>query len=154
MNQRDRVLAAFRHEEPDRVPIDFGGTMDSTMSALTYQNLRRELGLPPTVTRVQDVVQYTAVIEDDVREALGIDTLPVLDQPLEWRTGRLSDGTPAEFPALFRPQEKYDGSQVVLDRAGTTLTPSTPPWPAPRTGATLDRSWPRSRGMTSPIIWT
>jgi hypothetical protein len=42
MNQRDRVLAAFRHEEPDRVPIDFGGTMDSTMSALTYQNLSYE----------------------------------------------------------------------------------------------------------------
>ena len=31
MNHRDRVLAALRHQEPDRVPIDFGGTVDSTI---------------------------------------------------------------------------------------------------------------------------
>ena len=52
MNHRERVLAALDHREPDRVPIDFGGTVDSTISALSYQTLRRALDLPPTVTRV------------------------------------------------------------------------------------------------------
>jgi uroporphyrinogen decarboxylase len=121
MNHRERVLAALRHKEPDRVPVDFGGTVDSTISAFSYQALRQLLGLSPTITRVQDVYQYTAVIEDDVRRALGVDTRPVLDEPVAWRAGELPDGSPAEFPARFRPQPQDDGAQVVLDAAGTVL---------------------------------
>jgi uroporphyrinogen decarboxylase len=121
MNHRQRVLAALRHREPDRLPIDFGGTVDSTISAFSYQALRRALDLPPTLTRVQDVYQYTAVIEDDVRRALGVDTAPILDQPAEWRPGSLPDGTPARFPARFRPETRPDGAQVVTDEAGTVL---------------------------------
>jgi uroporphyrinogen decarboxylase len=118
MNHRDRVLAALRHEEPDRVPVDFGGTVDSTISALSYQALREQLGLPPSVTRVQDAVQYTAVLEEDIRQALGIDTMPVLDEPAAWREDTLPGGSPAEFPAQFQPHLLDDGSQVVLDAAG------------------------------------
>jgi uroporphyrinogen decarboxylase len=79
MNHRQRALAALRHQEPDRIPIDFGGTVDSTIAAQSYQALRQALGLPPRVTRVCDVIQYTAVLEDDVRQALGIDTTPIDD---------------------------------------------------------------------------
>ncbi len=121
MNHRDRVLTALRHQEPDRVPIDFGGTVDSTISALAYQALRRALGLEPTVTRVQDVYQTTAVIEGDVRQALGVDTLPIFDLPAEWQAGTLPDGSPAQFPARFQPQLQDDGSQVVFDAAGTVV---------------------------------
>jgi uroporphyrinogen decarboxylase len=119
MNHRGRVLTALRHQEPDRIPIDFGGTVDSTISALSYQALRKALGLPPTVTRIQDIYQYTAIVEDDVREVLGADTAPVLDLPAEWRSGTLPDGTEAQFPARFQPQRQPDGSQVVFDAAGT-----------------------------------
>ena len=121
MNHRERVLTALNHQEPDRVPIDFGGTVDSTISALSYQALRRALDLPPTVTRVQDIYQYTAVVEDDVRQALGADTAPVFDLPSEWRAGTLPDGAEALFPARFRPQRQPDGSQVVFDAAGTVV---------------------------------
>jgi uroporphyrinogen decarboxylase len=121
MNHRERVLAALSHREPDRVPIDFGGTVDSTISAFTYQSLRSALGLPPSITRVQDVYQYTAVIEQDVRQALSIDTAPVFDLPAEWQMGILPDGTTAEFPAHFRPQRQDDGTQVVFDPTGTVV---------------------------------
>jgi uroporphyrinogen decarboxylase len=116
MNHRDRVLAALRHEEPDRVPIDFGGTVDTTISALGYQALRARLGLRPTITRVADVYQYTAVVDKDLRGLLGVDCSPVFDEPQEWRRGNLTDGSPAEFPAGFLPQAQEDGSQVVLGR--------------------------------------
>ena len=121
MSHRDRVLKALSHKEPDRVPIDFGGTGDSTISAMGYQALRKRLGLDPGVTRVQDVSQYSAVIEEDVRRALGVDTMPVFDEPEEWRTGTLPDGAPAQFPARFRPQLQDDGSQVVFDEAGNVV---------------------------------
>jgi uroporphyrinogen decarboxylase len=121
MNHRERVLSTLRHEEPDHVPIDFGGTVDSTISALNYQALRKALGLEPTATHIQDIYQYTAIVEDDVRQALGVDTAPVFDLPVEWRTGMLPDGAPARFPARFQPQCLADGSQVVLDAAGTLV---------------------------------
>ena len=121
MNHRERVLTALRHQEPDRIPIDFGGTVDSTISALSYQALREFLGLPPTITRVQDIYQYTAIVEDDVRQALGADTAAIFDLPAEWRAGTLPDGTEAQFPARFQPQRQPDGSQVVFDAAGTVV---------------------------------
>ena len=121
MNHRDRVLHALQHKEPDRVPIDFGGTTDSTISALGYQVLRSQLGLEPSVTRVADIYQYTAVVEEDMRQALDVDTMPVLDEPAQWRQGTLTDDSPAEFPELFRPQRERDGSQVVRDGAGTVV---------------------------------
>ena len=118
MNHRDRVLAALRHEEPDRVPIDFGGTVNSTISAMGYQPLRQCLGLRPSVTQVEEVHQYMALIEEDVRQALGVDVMPVFHEPMEWRREPLADGSPADFPARFRPLLLEDGSQVVLDAAG------------------------------------
>ena len=118
MNHRERVLATFRHQEPDRVPIDLGSTCDSTILAVSYQGLRRQLGLEPSKTRVVDVLQQGAVIEDDVCGVLGVDLRPVFDMPREWREGVLTDGSRAEFPAKFRPQAQDDGSRVLLDVAG------------------------------------
>jgi len=118
VNHRQRVLAALRHQEPDRVPLDLGATADSTILAVAYQGFRKHLGLAPTTTRVLDICQQTAVIDEDVRQTLGIDLAPVFDEPLEWRLGTLSDGSPAELPAKFRPQRLADGARTVVDGAG------------------------------------
>jgi uroporphyrinogen decarboxylase len=121
MNHRERVLTALRHEEPDRVPIDFGGTVDSSIMAVGYQDLRTHLNLNPSRTKVSDVYQQTAIIEDDARQALDVDTAPVLYEPEDWREGRLSDQTPALFPARFQPTQEDDGSHVVRDESGTAV---------------------------------
>jgi uroporphyrinogen decarboxylase len=121
ITHRERALAALRHQEPDRVPIDFGGTADSTISALGYQPLRRALDLGDSITRVQDAIQFTAVIEDDVRQVLDVDTMPVLDEPLDWRADTLVDSSPACFPLRFQPRRQEDGSQVVFDVAGNIV---------------------------------
>ena len=121
MNHRQRVLTALRHQEPDRVPIDLGGTVDSTIMAVAYKRLRKHLGLSAGSTRVADVYQHTALVEEDVRQALGVDVRVVFDEPNEWRQGFLPDGSPAEFPARFLPQLQDDGSQVVFDAAGNVV---------------------------------
>jgi uroporphyrinogen decarboxylase len=46
MTSRERVLAAIARKEPDRVPIDLGGTTTSTITLGAYRALRRYLGLP------------------------------------------------------------------------------------------------------------
>ena len=71
MTHRERVLAALRHEEPDRVPIDFGGTVDSTILAVPYAALRRHLGLGAGTLRISDAMCQTALVEEDVRRTMG-----------------------------------------------------------------------------------
>ena len=121
MNHRQRVLSALRHTEPDRLPIDLGGTQVSGIMAVTYQELRKYYGLPPGRTRVLDVYQMTAVVEQDLRERLGVDTFPVWGQPQAWRSGRLPNGAPAEFPAKFNPQLLPGGTQVVTNPSGQVI---------------------------------
>jgi uroporphyrinogen decarboxylase len=121
MNHRERVLTSLQHQEPDRVPIDLGGTVDSTIVAVAYRDLRAHVGLGPGVVRVADIYQHTALVEEDVRQALGIDVRLVGDEPARWREGVLPDGSPALFPDRFRPQRQPDGSQVVVDGAGTVV---------------------------------
>jgi uroporphyrinogen decarboxylase len=121
MTHRERVLKALRHEESDRVPMDFGGTVDSTILVRPYKALRAHLGLDAGTTRVSDAVAQTALVEEDVRAALGADTMGVFYEPIEWRPWNLSDGSPILLPDRFRPRMRYDGSQVVLDSAGNVL---------------------------------
>lgn len=49
MIPRERVLAAIRHQQPDRVPMDFGGTLMSVCTSGFLAEARRVLGfaLPP-----------------------------------------------------------------------------------------------------------
>jgi len=103
------------------LPIDLGGTIDSTITAVAYGRLRERLGLGPGTVRVADIYQHTALVEEDVRRALGVDVALAGDQPLAWREGTLPDGSPARFPERFRPERQADGSQVVFDASGTVV---------------------------------
>jgi hypothetical protein len=40
MTGRERVLTALAHQEPDRVPIDFGSTWITTIHADAYEQRR------------------------------------------------------------------------------------------------------------------
>ena len=45
MNSRERVSLALQHKEPDRVPLDLGGTTVTGMHISTVYRLRQALGL-------------------------------------------------------------------------------------------------------------
>jgi uroporphyrinogen decarboxylase len=121
MTHRERVLTALRHEEPDRVPLDLGGSQETTISAVAYRRLRAHLGLAVHGIRVDDPCQHTAVVDEDVREMFDLDVVPVFPRPRAWRIGTLPDGSAAEFPARFTPERLEDGSQVTRDASGNVL---------------------------------
>jgi uroporphyrinogen decarboxylase len=45
MTHRDRVMMALSHSEPDRVPVDLGGTTATSLFAQAYSNLKEHFGL-------------------------------------------------------------------------------------------------------------
>jgi uroporphyrinogen decarboxylase len=60
MNSRERVLASINHNEPDRIPIDLGGTPVTGINAIAYDNLKKQLLIRTGQTRVYDVAQQLA----------------------------------------------------------------------------------------------
>lgn len=104
MTSRERVLTALNHQEPDRVPIDLGGTVMSGIMARALHDLRRRYGLEERLVKVYEVFQMLGEVEPDIAERLGVDVLPV--EP------------PAIFFGLrrenYKPWTLFDGTEVLM----------------------------------------
>ena len=77
MNSRERVLIALNHKEPDRVPLDIGATFVTGIHRNANVRWRQVLGLPTIETRLIEIIQQIAWVEDDMIEVLGIDAKPL-----------------------------------------------------------------------------
>ena len=139
MNSRERVLAAINHREPDRVPIDLGGTRQSGMAASTYHRVKQHLGIN-TPTRMFDVYQMIAEIERPVMERFGADCVDLLPKSVafgirneNWKRWQFPNGFDVEVPGGFDPIVEPDGSIVLKDTDGALVAKM------PRGGCYLDR---------------
>ena len=88
MKSRERLLTALDHQEPDRVPIDLGGTVVTSIAISTYAALRDHLGLPKKPIRTLETVQQIAAVDNDVLDIFGADVIPVFaDPPASYAAG-------------------------------------------------------------------
>ena len=120
MNSRERVLSAINHREPDRVPIDLGGTRQSGIAASTYHQVKQRLGIS-SPTRVYDVYQMLAEVERPVMDRFRADVVGLNRQDVafgiineNWKPWTLFDGTPVEVPGGFQPVTEPTGDLVIL----------------------------------------
>jgi len=79
MTHRQRIRAALAHRQPDRVPLDLGGTGCSTMTAAAHSRLRVHLGIPaeppaPLFSRRGS----TAIVDRAIVERFQCDVLPLV----------------------------------------------------------------------------
>ena len=122
MTSRERVRAALDHRQPDRVPVDLGGSIVTGINAMGYARLKRLLGLPGPA-RVTSVTLLLAEVEQELAARWGLDVLPVPRYyaapgvPLDgrWREHPLPDGAPALFPRGFAPRLRSDGAWELLE---------------------------------------
>jgi uroporphyrinogen decarboxylase len=70
---RRRVETALRHQEPDRVPYDLGGTILTGIHEKAYRRLRQYLGLPEVAIDIEDPIQQLARVHEDVKERFRVD---------------------------------------------------------------------------------
>src|SRR5512133_416071 len=90
LTPRERVLRALQHQEVDRVPIDLGGTHNSTMGTGAYNNFKAYLDIdaPTTIiNRAFDIVR----MDERVLARLPVDTRPVFANPPTHTQGRWLD---------------------------------------------------------------
>lgn len=125
MTSRERVMASISHQQPDRVPIDLGGTPSSGISAIAYDQLKKFLGMEEGHTRVYDVVQQVAQPEESILDKLGIDVVDVgrtfNEKDSDWYDIKLANGSTGQYPVWFRPVEQPDGDFLAYGPDGEPL---------------------------------
>ena len=80
MNSRERLLSALNHREPNRVPIDLGGTPTSTISIKAYENLKSYLGNKEE-TRLMSYIFMTTFPDHEIIKRFGIDVRLITANP-------------------------------------------------------------------------
>lgn len=141
MTPKQRLHAAVGHRQTDRVPVDFGASFITGIHCSVVEQLRRHLGLPDHPVRICEPYQMLGLVEDDLREALGIDTAPIFPHRtifgftnVGWRPWRTPWGQTVLVSEHFRTAERPDG--IVIFPEGDTAAP--PSGHMPRTGYFFD----------------
>ncbi|MGH7972601.1 MAG: uroporphyrinogen decarboxylase family protein [Limisphaerales bacterium] len=95
---RRRVETALKHQEPDRVPYDLGGTILTGIHHQAYRRLRQHLGLPFTEIQIEDPIQQLACVDEDVKRRLEVDVYGV--NPSKSRGAKALAWTETEYDKL------------------------------------------------------
>lgn len=110
MNSRDKLQNSLNHRGGP-VPIDFGSTAVTGMHVETVAALRDYYGLEKRLVKVHEPYQMLGLIEEDLKQALGVD--------VEGVTGR---NTMFGFPTEdYKPWKLFSGLEVLVP-GGFNLT--------------------------------
>lgn len=124
MTSRERVLESIAHRQPDRVPVDLGASTVTGISAIAYNKLKEKLQVN-TPTRIFDVIQQLAHVDQRIIESFGVDVIDlnsVFMDDMGWHEVRLGDGSKGFYPAWYRPEEAEDGSYFLRDHLGRVMS--------------------------------
>lgn len=74
MNSRERILSALDHREPDRVPIDLGGMLASSIHKDAHRELKNYFGFEGGDVEIVNQLEQIVRPDPRIRERFGIDT--------------------------------------------------------------------------------
>jgi len=70
---RERLARTLNHQQPDRIPIDFGGTSVTGVHASCVAALRDYYGLEQRPVRIHEPSQMLGLVDEDLQDAMGVD---------------------------------------------------------------------------------
>lgn len=125
-----RLAATLRHERPDRIPIDLGSTAVTGIHVSCVVQLRDFYGLEKRPVKLHEPYQMLGWIDDDLAEALGIDTAGVF--PRENMFGFANENWKSwNFRGLdilvgekFRIVEETSGDILIYPKGDESAAPS------------------------------
>lgn len=133
VSSRERVNMVLSHKEADRIPLDLGGSGTTGMHVDSVYALRQALGLDPpgTPVRVIEPFQMLGEIATDLREALGVDVVP-LEKPVTmfgfrnegWKPWTTFGGTPVLVPKGFNTEPDASGDILLYPEGDRSAEPS------------------------------
>ncbi len=137
MTSRERVVAALKHQEPDRVPIDLGGTWCTTTTLAFYEKLKQHFQIDSPTILMERTMQVS-MIDERILQKLHVDTrfvcynAPELErsQTIELGEGLYRDPWGIEW---IKPPSSYyyDLYKAPLGGEITVSDIVNHPWPEP-----------------------
>jgi len=131
MTSRERVRAALSHREPDRLPVDFGGTSVTGMHASCVAALREHFGLEQRPVKIHEPCQMLGLVEDDLQRAMGVDVEGVFPRRTmfgfanrNWKPWRMPDGLEVLVSEDFRVAVDANGDTLIYPEGDITAAPS------------------------------
>ena len=128
MNGKERLRRALDHQEGP-VPVDFGATAVTGMHVTVVAALRAHYGLEPRPVKVCEPYQMLGLIEEDLRDVLGIDVTGVFPPntmfgfPLQgWKPWRAPWGQEVLVPEKFNVTTQ--GQDIYIYPQGDTTVPA------------------------------
>jgi len=87
MNSRQRVILSLNHEEPDKVPMDFAGSLTNVgINIEAHQKLKKHLGLNGGKEEIVDYIQQLVMPDQRIVEIFGADIKAVCSRsPHSWQ---------------------------------------------------------------------
>ncbi len=135
MIHRQRLMTALSHEQPDKVPIDLGGTVDSSIVVEGYEKLKKHFGVNAE-NRICQRMTRIVDVDESILRILDIDTRSVLTgTPIK---GKDQESGPGRYRDLWgvervKPEHSFYYDQISFPLAGeiTISDIANYPWPDP-----------------------
>ncbi len=131
MDSKIRVKNALNHRQPDRIPIDFGGTTVTGMNVTCVAALRDHYKLEKRPVKVYEPYQMLGLIEEDLAEVIGSDTAAVTGREnmfgfrnADWKEWRLHNGLEVLVPGNFNTTVDEEGNTYIYPEGDLNAPPS------------------------------
>ena len=130
VTSRDRLAATLSHKQPDRIPIDFGGTAVTGIHASCVAALRDYYSLEKRPVRVHEPFQMLALLDEDLQDAMGVDVTGIFARntmfgfPAERWKPWLFNGLEVLVPGDFNIQIDNRGDNLIYPEGDTSVPPS------------------------------
>lgn len=112
---KQRVVDAIAHRESDRVPVDFGGSMVTSIHQKGHDNLKKHLGInldrPTEIARGRSLV---ARVDHEVQDRLGVDVrMLTVNNPDGWDDEAAGDRLTDEWGIVWERPPGFDNYEIV-----------------------------------------
>ncbi len=131
MTSKERVMASVNHKQPDRIPVDFGGTAVTGIHASVVASLRDHYNLEKREVKIHEPFQCLGILDEDLQDAMGIDVQSVIGRETffgftneDWKPWTMPDGLEVLVPGNFNITVNEDNKTFIYPEGDLGASPS------------------------------
>ncbi len=131
MTSKERLQTALNHHQPDKIPIDFGGTAVTGIHVIVVEKLREYYSLEKRPVRLNEPYQMLGEVETDLLDAMSIDVVGLYPRntmfgfPLEnWKEWRAPWGQELLVPGDFQTDSDGKGGLLIYPEGDRSVPAS------------------------------
>lgn len=131
MNSKKRLQETLNHRQPDKMAVDFGGTLCSGMHVTCVAALRDYYGLTKQRVKINEPLQMLGLIEDDLKAIIGVDVEAVNPRNTifgfpnrNWKEWKLDNGLEVLVPEKFNLTQDSKNDHYIHPEGDLNVPPS------------------------------